>query len=106
MVQGSIRFETSNRCKDGSIMPIEVTARLIESDGRKLIISATRDITGRKMAETHVAGQLDELRRWHDATVGREGRVLELKLEVNDVLRQTGKPPRYPSAELHDQPEA
>ena len=44
-----------------------------------------------------MAEQLDELRRWHSATLGREGRVLELKTEINDLLAQAGQAPRYPS---------
>jgi hypothetical protein len=44
-----------------------------------------------------VSEQLDELRRWHQATLDREGRVLDLKKEVNDMLAQAGQPPRYPS---------
>jgi DNA-binding NtrC family response regulator len=51
-----------------------------------------------KQAETAIAVQLDELRRWHRATLGREGRVLEMKQEVNELLAKLGQPPRYPSA--------
>jgi hypothetical protein len=36
---------------------------------------------------------------------GREMRILDLKHEVNELLGQTGQPPRYPSAESQDQPE-
>jgi PAS domain S-box-containing protein len=57
-----------------------------------------RDITERKQAEARMAEQLDELRRWHAATLGREGRVLELKKEVNELLAKAGQPPRYASA--------
>lgn len=42
--------------------------------------------------------QLDELRRWHEATLGREGRILELKREVNELLVAAGRAPRYGSA--------
>jgi len=49
----------------------------------------------RKRAEAQIAEQLDELRRWHDAMVGREGRVLEVKKEVNELLARLGQPPRY-----------
>ena len=42
--------------------------------------------------------QLDELRRWHSVTLGREGRILELKAEINHLLQLQGLPPRYPSA--------
>ncbi len=55
------------------------------------------DITERKQTEARMEAQNEELRRWHQATLGREGRVLELKKEVNELLAQTGQPPRYPS---------
>lgn len=41
--------------------------------------------------------RLDELRRWQQATLGREGRVMELKREVNALLAQLGEAPRYGS---------
>jgi hypothetical protein len=40
--------------------------------------------------------QLEELQRWHDVTLGREERVLELKAEVNTLLVKAGLPARYP----------
>ncbi|OGS83515.1 MAG: hypothetical protein A2061_06250 [Gallionellales bacterium GWA2_59_43] len=44
-------FEAEHRCKDGSIISVEVNSRVIESGGRKLFLSASRDITERKKAE-------------------------------------------------------
>ena len=57
------------------------------------------DITERKRAEEQVTRQLDELRRWQTVTLGREGRVAELKREVNALAVRLGQPPPYPSAE-------
>ena len=41
------------------------------------------------------AEQLKELQSWHDITLGREKRVLELKQEVNDLLVRLNESPRY-----------
>jgi PAS domain S-box-containing protein len=60
------------------------------------------DITERKRAKSKLVEQVEELRRWHDATLGREMRTLELKREVNEMLGQAGQPRRYPSAESDD----
>lgn len=49
----------------------------------------------RKIADEEIRNQLRELQRWHDATVGREDRILELKGEVNKLLAQLNLPPRY-----------
>jgi CBS domain-containing protein len=47
--------------------------------------------------EAKLQGMLDELRRWQHLTLGREGRVLELKREVNALLGRLGEAPAYPS---------
>jgi DNA-binding NtrC family response regulator len=49
----------------------------------------------RKQADAEIRIQLDELRRWHDAMLGREDRIMELKLEVNELLALQHQPPRY-----------
>jgi PAS domain S-box-containing protein len=68
------------------------------ADGNtRYLLGISEDITERKQAEARMAEQLDELRRWHQATLGREGRVLELKKEVNELLVKAGQPPRYAS---------
>ncbi len=75
-----------------------------DQEGKPLYLMTTIiDITERKKAETQLNEQLDELRRWHAVTLGREGRVIELKHEVNKLLTQNGLPPRYPSAEEENQ---
>ena len=62
------------------------------------MITYTEVITERKQAEIKLKEQLEELSRWHAATLGREERILELKREVNQLLEITGQPPRYASA--------
>jgi PAS domain S-box-containing protein len=57
--------------------------------------------TERKQAEDKVLEQLNELQRWYQVTLGREGRVIELKQEVNELLKQRGEALRYES-ELYE----
>lgn len=54
-----------------------------------------QDITERKKAEEQINIQMDELRRWYKVTLDREGRVLELKREVNELLKMHGEALRY-----------
>ncbi len=44
-------FESADVRKDGTVMPVEVSARLIEYDGNKAIQSVVRDIHSRRLAE-------------------------------------------------------
>ena len=60
-------------------------------------IVVERDISDRKCAEEKMVEQMDELKRWQKVMTGREERNLELKKEVNDLLKQLGRPPRYES---------
>ena len=46
-------------------------------------------------ADEEIKNQLQELQRWHEAMLGREDRVLELKREVNELLARLKQPPRY-----------
>jgi len=48
LANGQGIIESEHRCKDGSIMSVEVVSRLIESGGRKLFLSSCRDISERK----------------------------------------------------------
>ncbi|MDT8781958.1 MAG: PAS domain S-box protein [Candidatus Bathyarchaeota archaeon] len=48
-------FETYNLCKDKSVLLFEIHARVIELDGRKLVLSVARDISDRKRAEFKLA---------------------------------------------------
>ena len=56
------------------------------------------NISARKQGEAKITEQLDELRRWHNITMGREERIYQLKREVNQLLTADGKPTRYASA--------
>jgi PAS domain S-box-containing protein len=51
LAHGSAVFESVHRRKDGSLIPVEVSSRMIESQRRKLHQSVYRDITERKQAE-------------------------------------------------------
>lgn len=64
-------------------------------DGGVLWHGHNRDITERKKTESLLHEQLDELHRWQQAMLGREGRVISIKQEVNALLAQAGQPPRY-----------
>ncbi len=54
-----------------------------------------RDITVRKKTELLLHEQIDELHRWQRTMLGREGRIIAIKQEVNELLARSGQPPRY-----------
>lgn len=88
------------RTKSGEYRWFNVRGQALwDKDGQPIrMTGSTTDITERKRAEEKIQEQLAELRRWYRATLDREGRIIELKREVNELLLQAGRPPRYLSA--------
>jgi PAS domain S-box-containing protein len=86
--------------KDGTGFPVEYTSTPIrEGDQITGTVVVVKDITERKRAEDKIRQQLDELQHWYNLTLDRETRTVELKREVNELLRRLNEPSRYPSAE-------
>jgi hypothetical protein len=53
------------------------------------------DALMRKNAEEELKQRCDELELFHDVTVGRELRMIELKKEINAMLKTIGQPEKY-----------
>jgi PAS domain S-box-containing protein len=90
-----INFEAKTRTKTGETKFCLMSARKIDVNGEDCVLMMTRDISDRKAAEARLNEQIEELRRWHAVTLGRETRIIDLKNEVNELLIKAGKPPRY-----------
>lgn len=81
----------------------ETLIQRLEANQMKLVHTRhelEQDIAARKRAEATLQEQLAELRRWHAAMLHREDRVMELKREVNQLLADAGRSPRYASVAL------
>lgn len=105
LVEGESRELTlETRCirKDGEACWLSVTVSPLWKPGDEPLqyVAVVQDITERKRAEAALMEQLEELRRWHEVTLGRETRILELKREVNQLLVEAGSPPRYVSPDV------
>ena len=84
---------------DGSHFPVAYRAYPLLREGQ--LDGAVLFFNDRSQHEQYLvelARQNDALRRWQAVTLGREGRVLEMKLEVNALLAELGRAPRYGQA--------
>ncbi len=98
---GFLESEYTMMRRDGTRFPAAVSASLLRDDrgAPRALIGIVHDITERKQMHQQLTEQVEELRRWYAAMLGRETRVLDLKREVNELLAQAGRPPRYPSVD-------
>ncbi len=96
--------ESCFRTKSGKLIFGLISIVYVQIKGMPHLLTTVIDITKRKEAEEKNRDQFEELRRWHDVTLNRENRVIELKHEVNELLVSMGKPIRYASVvnEMND----
>jgi PAS domain S-box-containing protein len=89
--------ESLQRRKDGEPRLLSWRCRpIIDENGTVVsVISTARDITDQHKAQECIAAQIDELRRWQDAIVGQEERIITLKGEINSLSRQLKRPEPY-----------
>lgn len=59
---GKAVFEAENMRKDGTVLPVEVNASVIEFGGEKVVLALNRDITERKEAEEELKDYSEKLR--------------------------------------------
>jgi len=89
-------FEYRSRHKDGHYIHVSISGRYVtDTAGEFKMVSVITDITKRKKAEEVLIKKNKELQTFNDITVGRELRILELKKEINELLKKTGQKPKY-----------
>jgi len=82
---------------DKRFMLISKTPKLDFRGNVEYIVCVAEDITERKLAEEKNHKFMDESNRLIRLMTGREQRVMEVKKEVNALLAQAGKEPKYRS---------
>ena len=69
---------------------------LRDDDGRAVgVLGVWRDVTEKNLAEERLKRTLDDMERFNQLMRGRERRTLELKAEVNTLLKTLSKPKKY-----------
>jgi len=82
--------------KKGNKIPVEIKSSLItEQDKPAGVLIIARDTTERKKIEKELQNRLNELEAYHKITMGREGRIIELKSDINKLLRKLGQEEKY-----------
>lgn len=90
-----VNREVKMRRKTGEVIDVLYSAELIELTGKSYLQVMMSDVTELKLAEEALLEKLDELMRFHRLTVDRELTMIELKKEVNELLKKCGQEEKY-----------
>lgn len=91
-------FEWEHCRQNGTPFMVEVILSRIDITGRHHLQAVIRDITERKDKEKELAKTMAQMERMNRLMAGREERVIEMKNEVNALLRELERAPRYGTA--------
>ncbi|MBW2408385.1 MAG: PAS domain S-box protein, partial [Deltaproteobacteria bacterium] len=79
----------------GKICDTLATFLRTKYDGRTGILAWTVDLSGPKKAERELKERLNELARFRRLAIGREQKMIELKKEINELLKGSGHAEKY-----------
>lgn len=97
--KGQVIFESAHVRRNGSVMPIEINARLVELDGRQQLFSIVRDITERRQAESALRASENKFHILFEAANDCL-MVVDLQGTILDVNRTGHERLGYTKAEL------
>jgi len=95
MKNGYAVGEVVHRCKDGSLLPLELSTRLFKLNGRKMVLTIARDIRERKKAEENERQYKEHLEHLYRETkdnamkmeaLNKITRVINSSLDFNEVV--------------------
>jgi PAS domain S-box-containing protein len=89
--------ETTYRAKDGREIPVSFSSSVMTDEEGRLqgIVCDAEDITERKKREEEIRKYMAELEQFNRLAVDRELKMIALKKEINALLEDQGKEPRY-----------
>lgn len=95
-ISGSIGEETAiELIKEGAVDYI-LKDRLVKLPSAvKRALNEAKEKQIRRKAESDLLNKIEELQRFHDLTVGRELKMIELKKEINKLLKELGRDEKY-----------
>ncbi len=88
-------YELQTYGRDRQIRDTLATFIRTEYEGQTGILSWMVDLGGLKEAERELKAKFDELARFRRMAIGREQKMIELKKEINELLKATGNSEKY-----------
>lgn len=81
--------------KDGSVFYADIVGTSTIINGRKCSVGFFTDVTKRVLAEEALKKKSEELKNFNSYFIDRELKMIELKKEINDLLKKSGEKEKY-----------
>jgi len=81
--------------KDGGVRCVELFSALINYNNKPATQTVFIDITEREKAEKEIIKKNKELTAFNKLAVGRELKMIELKREINELMKKMGEKEKY-----------
>jgi PAS domain S-box-containing protein len=89
--ENSILFEGQHVRKDGRMLPVEISVKVVTREGSGIIQGFVRDISDRKKTDEEIRQRIQELEDFYEMAIGRELRMIELKEEIEKLKEELEK---------------
>jgi PAS domain S-box-containing protein len=92
-----VKGEILNKKKNGEVLYVDGTASPILDEQNNIVgfLGIQRNITQRKREEEKLKNKMAEIQRLMDSMLKRDLKMIELKKEVNELLRRSGQKEKY-----------
>ncbi len=87
----SVVFESEHITKSGKTIPVEISSKVIDYQGKLAILSVARDITAQKNIENGIKEKFEELEKINRLMVGRELKMIKLKEKIQRLEQSLTK---------------
>ena len=92
---GFVRFDSKIEKENDQVIYVDVIASTIDLGDYSLIQVLFRDVTEQKHAQESLQNKINEVETMNAVFVGREMKMLELKAEINQLLKEAGREKKY-----------
>lgn len=86
--RGQMIFESAQRDKNGQVIAVNISARVVSDAAGGRIQAFARDIRGQQTTQDELQRKIKDLELFYNVAVGREMKMIEMKKEITQLKKR------------------